>query len=438
MGRFWRSLFNCGQKTVKSNSDSEDKTCRDQKNIPDDITSKNKRNAKSEAERFAKNGDKIINESPRVTRSDVLLKEQNDCESDVFAGTLNNRAVAIKVVNKEFTSEAIQESEILSKLEHHENIIKFHFKFDDFDYTYIVTEHYKTSLEDYIQIKEGDKDLSAKELCLQLTEAVNFIHKKKVIYLNLNPENIHIVGSRGVQKAKLTNFSSAAQLTGVNTELRNDIPLIDGFIAPEHNSTNEKQDFATDIYMLGCLFYYIITNGLKLPRCLNKNQQSNTFGLLKSYQARCKTSDVVLCFDIALQMIWFLKDRRTSTDLILKHPFFWTTEKLLTYIIDVAVRIEENDRDFKKKLEIKRKNVVGENWSEGLDNIYQELSKGRPYNRSSVTDLVKTIRNRIVHSSTSRVAEVMGSSKEDLKNYWLEKFPHLIPHLYRTMNGNYR
>ncbi|CAO1401087.1 unnamed protein product [Diamesa hyperborea] len=438
MESFWRIFFTCG-KEIK-NSESEDAIGRKLENIPHDIITKNKRTAKKEKkeEGFTCNGDEIINESPKVTISDVFLREHNYNQSDVFSGTLNNRDVAIRVIKKEFTSEAIKESELLSKLEHHEHIIKFHFKFHNNDYIYIVTEHYKTSLEDYIETKGGDKDLSAKDICLQLTEAVDFIHKQKVIYLNLNPKNIHIVGSRGVQKVKLTNFTNAVQWTEENSDLKEEIPLIDGFIAPEHYSTNVKQDFATDIYMLGCLFYYIITNGLKLPNCMYKQEQSKVFEKFNKYQTGRKTSDVVMCFDITTQMIWFLKEKRTSIELILKHPFFWSTEKLLTYIIDVAVRIEEKDKNFFNKLETKKRNVVGNDWTRGLDDIYLEISKGRDYDGTSVVDLVKTIRNRIVHTSTSRVAEVMRSSKEDLKNYWLGKFPHLIPHLYRTMNGNYR
>ncbi|CAO1401108.1 unnamed protein product [Diamesa hyperborea] len=367
-------------------------------------------------------GRKVINECPKVTISNTLLKEQNYDESDVFAGTLNSRDVAIRVIKKEFSSEAIKESELLSKLEHHENIIKFHFKLEDLDYIYIITEHYKTSLEDYVEKSEKDKEFGDEEICLQLTKAVDFLHKQNVLYLNLNPENIHIVGSRGVLKAKLTNF-------------RFDSPSIDGFNAPEFNSKNEKYGFPTDIYMLGCLFYYIITNGLKLPNFMHKKQQSKIFDKLNKYQAKCKTSDVVLCFDITLQMLWFNKSDRALIKTVLEHPFFWTTEKLLTYIIDVAVRIEEKDKNFYKRLETNSKVVVGKDWSRGLNGIYLELSKGRVYNTSSVVDLVKVLRNQIAHTNSSKVAETMGSNKEDLLYYFLEMFPHLIPHLYRVMNA---
>ena len=370
-------------------------------------------------------GSKVINESPEVKISNTLLKEQNYYESDVFAGTLNGRDVAIRVINKEFTSEAIQESEILSKLEHHENIIKFHFKFNDFNHTYVITEYYKTSLESYVQMSEEDKDLSAKEMCLQLTRAVDFLHQQKLLYLNLNPENVHIVGSRRVQKAKLTNFSN-----------RSDIAILDGFKPPELNTqTKEIKEYPTDIYMLGCLFFYIITNGLKLPNLKQKNQQKNIFAKINSYQAENNRPDVVLCFDITEQMLWFKKNDRALIETILEHPFFWTTEKLLNYIIEVAVRIEKRDKIFYKKMEKNSKNIVGNDWTTGLDDIYEDISNKRVYNVSSVVDLVRVLRNQIAHTNSSRVAETMGDSKEDLMHYWLEKFPRLIPHLYFVMNA---
>lgn len=380
------------------------------------------------------NGRKIINTSPKVIISKVLLKQHSLYESNVFAGSLDDRPVAIRTIKKEFNLEAVKESELLMKLDNHENIIKFHFKFENIEQIYIITEFYDTSLEDYIKMDNEHKSLSAKQICLQLTKAVDFMHKQKVLYLNLNPHNIHIVGSNGMQKIKLTNFKSARLLTDKNTTRTADGSLLNGFIAPEQHLSHEKQFISTDIYMLGCTFYYIITNGLKLNSIKNQNQENGLFGALRSYQANNKSSDVILGLDITLKMLYVLKPKRTSTAMILKHPYFWSTEELLNYIIEVSIRIEEKDMPFLRKLESRSKYVVGCDWTIELKDIYEDISNTRNYNGRSVKDLVQAIRNRIVHTSTTRVLEVMGSSKDDLKNYWLEMFPHLIPHLYNTMN----
>lgn len=437
MGGFWKKLLNCyGQEVSREN---KDKGSRMGYSTEKTISNCIKIFEHGGGVEILRHGNKVINDIPKVIISKTPLRLQKEDESDVFAGTLNERAVAIKVVNMEFASEAIRECEILSKLKNHESIIKLHFEIERIDVIFIILEYFETSLEDYVQMTEEDKDLSAKEICQQLTEAVDFIHKQKVVFLNLNPQNVHLVnvGSHGIQKVKLTNFSNAVQLTDNNTDLRT-IRLLNGFVAPEYLSANGGQGFATDIFMLGCIYYYIITNGLKLPRIKDKNQEPKFLGTIQSYQAKNKSSDVVLCLDIASKMTCYMKNKRASTELILKHPFFWSTEKLLNYIIEVAVRIEEKDKTFFTKLESKRKHVVGNDWKKGLEDIYEDISNKREYNGSSVIDLVKAIRNRIVHASTSRVTDVMGSSKEDLKNYWLEMFPYLVPHLYHTMNAHYR
>ncbi|CAO1416967.1 unnamed protein product [Diamesa serratosioi] len=453
MGGFWKSIFQCYGNN--KSSESVDKRLRkDNPNKSDNnIVVESKVGCKNDIRKrrnetskkfvitdatIANNSSKIINNSPKVILTKTLLNKQKDFEFPVFAGSLNKRSVAIRIMKKEFDLEAVQESELLMKLDNHESIIKFHFKFEDIEKIYIITEYYETSLEDYVNKTDEQKALSVKQLCLQITEAVDFIHKHKIIYLNLNPQNIYILGSHDTEKVKLTNFSSAGQLTDKNTDLKQSVPLMDGFSAPEQHSLTEKQNLSTDIFMLGCTFYYIITNGLKLFKMINRNQENKLLGALHRYQEKNKSSDVVLGFDITIKMLNFIKNKRASTELILKHPFFWSSEELLNYIIDVSVRIEERDWRFLNKLETKSKFVVGMDWTVQLVDIYEDISNKRNYNGKSVKDLVQAIRNRIVHTSSSRVIEVMGSSKEDLKNYWLEMFPHLIPHLYQAMNTKFR
>jgi len=113
--------------------------------------------------------------------------------------------------------------------------------------------------------------LPHKEILKQSTEAVNFLHGLGLIHRNLHPDNFLIQRTGDANSpftVKLTDF----QLT---KDWEHDINISKSFswsawIVPEQENTplrtqDEKrkadEDPKTDVFIMGCYFYYVFTGG---------------------------------------------------------------------------------------------------------------------------------------------------------------------------------
>ncbi len=122
----------------------------------------------------------------------------------------------------------------------------------------------------------GGRDISAqdilkalphKEILKQSTEAVNFLHGLGLIHRNLHPDNFliqQITGDNNQFIIKLTDFQ-------LSKDWEKDIKMSKSFswsswIVPEHQAaealSTTGEDSKTDVFIMGCYFYYVLTGGL--------------------------------------------------------------------------------------------------------------------------------------------------------------------------------
>jgi len=126
-------------------------------------------------------------------------------------------------------------------------------------------------------IKEGQlfaqdilKVLPHKEILKQSAEAVNFLHGLGLIHRNLHPDNFLIQRTSNAISSftvKLTDF----QLTKdweKNAELSKSfswsdwiVPEPAGSFTSEEDKRKVDEDPKTDVFTLGCYFYYVLTGG---------------------------------------------------------------------------------------------------------------------------------------------------------------------------------
>ena len=173
---------------------------------------------------------------------------------------------------------------------------------------------------------------------------------------------------------------------------------------------------SVDIFALGCLFYYTLTNGGhpygdRFEREVNimKNAK-NLDGLATFGEEGTEASDLITqmldpeaserC--VVFSFLWSARLNffyRPDTTTCLLHPFFWDSSRRLNFLQDASDRFEIMCRDPKDpnllNLEKDAINIVGPDWHARLDRAFTEnLGKFRKYDGKSVQDLLRALRNK--------------------------------------------
>ncbi len=185
----------------------------------------------------------------------------------VFRGldTTLGRTVAVKVVAKENTDEETlrrfrNEAQSAARLDH-PNIARVYFVGEDRGWNYIVFEYI-----DGVNIRDRVRDNGplpieeAISYTLQIAEAVGHAAQREVVHRDIKPSNILVMQDG---RAKLVDMglarlhqveSNANDLTATGVTLG----TFD-YISPEQARDPRLADVRSDLYSLGCTFYYMLT-----------------------------------------------------------------------------------------------------------------------------------------------------------------------------------
>jgi serine/threonine-protein kinase/endoribonuclease IRE1 len=166
-------------------------------------------------------------------------------------------------------------------------------------------------------------------------------------------------------------------------------------------SMNHSQTISVDIFSMGCVYYYVLSQGDHLFGDTIKRQAnilSNEYDMKKMLSQSGKPYQSILAAQLLEEMIARDPSKRPSAEAVLKHPMFWREEKILAFLQDVSDRIEKLDiyTDPLKTLERNAKFVVRDDWQSHLDeSIREDLRKHRDYHCISVRDLLRALRNKV-------------------------------------------
>ena len=175
----------------------------------------------------------------------------------------------------------IREAKLTGNLEH-PNIIKVHeIGFYDSSKPYFTMELKSgDSLKDIlIALNKKDKSYLARYklrsllvIFLKVCDAVSYSHSRKVIHLDIKPENIQVGDFGEVMLcdwglAKVIGLEDLGEGGDLvldpnllnNLTLNSEIKGTPGYMAPEQVAKNAEKDERTDIYSLGALLYSILT-----------------------------------------------------------------------------------------------------------------------------------------------------------------------------------
>jgi hypothetical protein len=158
------------------------------------------------------------------------------------------------------------EIKIIREITHH-NIIRYYCNERDKDFVYIAMELAKCSLYDYIVHKKKYPEIpfDQKYILNQTCKGLKHLHSKNIIHHDLKPHNILLFIEDSKTKAKISDFgiSKSSESQTQTTSLSGTF----GWIAPECLRKNKEQTSginrkARDIFSLGCVFHYVLTEGI--------------------------------------------------------------------------------------------------------------------------------------------------------------------------------
>lgn len=410
----------------------------------------------------------------------------------VFKGSFGGRDVAVKRMLKEFYDVASHEVSLLQQHDDHPNVIRYFDKETAGSFLYIALELCPASLLDVIERPKDypllvpSSGLNTPNILKQITSGIHYLHTLKIVHRDIKPHNIlvsapklTIANPSTTQPPRLliSDFGLCKKLEGDQNSFRATTAFAagtSGWRAPEllvdddpllkaansalnpatadmtNNSeplvvdpqTNRRATRAIDIFSLGCVFYYCLTQGshpfdkdgkfMREANIVKGLYNLDALTILGDYQWEAKV--------LVGQMLSHNPRERPDAATILTHPFFWGAEDRLEFLCHVSDAFEsekynEREDDLSKPLAYLESYapLISEDYSgdflRALPQPFKDtLGKQRKYKGESLLDLLRALRNKKNHyeDMPDAVKERVGPLPAGYLGFWSRKFPSLL------------
>lgn len=188
--------------------------------------------------------------------------------------TMMNRAVALKIISKELGKDAaalerfFTEARAVAALDH-PNIVHAYDVANEGDRYYLVMEYVEGRDLQRIVEEKGPLDFAlAADYMRQAAEGLAHAHSRDMIHCDIKPANL-LVNQQGVIKILDMGMARAVGVKaqpadGSSPEDQAILGTVD-YMAPEQAEGVEKLDRRSDIYSLGCTFYFTLIGRPPFP-----------------------------------------------------------------------------------------------------------------------------------------------------------------------------
>ncbi|CAL8069950.1 unnamed protein product [Orchesella dallaii] len=188
----------------------------------------------------------------------------------VCRGKLGNRFVAVKIVHSNLLGgiqQVLHEVKVLQHCDAHENVVRYFGTKQIGDIILIALELCDSSLKEWVATNTIDRLIPPVEVLRQITTGLAWLHSQNIVHRDLKPENILLVSH--VNKVKLADFGLSRQMMDGNSFVAtSNTGGTPGWMAPEilvcmaEGYQNQcKFTYASDVFSLGCVYYYVLTDG---------------------------------------------------------------------------------------------------------------------------------------------------------------------------------
>lgn len=313
---------------------------------------------------------------------------------------------------------------LCTPVNNNENIIKFFGYYHENDYYPLVLELALADLNIFMknkndEFKEHWMKIDCKKILFDVANGIQCLHQNQpsIMHLDLKPENILIVDRNGdgnlracvadFGKSKLSvKTHCVATCSGaVGTKDWYSPEMINLNEMPRNKNFRYQITVKSDIYQLGLIFGYILVD-----REFHTKKNKNKYGgfeikqnILTCYrQKKFKSegfNDFITEFLIR-NMIKEIPEERFDAESVIKNPFFWTEEKIESFLSQIKEDHKGHLRDPKQSelidLRARSKVFCGLSWMEIIDEseVAREknrFSKTSKLNENSFLDLLDFI-----------------------------------------------
>ena len=199
--------------------------------------------------------------------------------------------------------------------------------------------------------------------------------------------------------------------------------------------SNRRATRAIDIFSLGLVFFYVLTNGSHPFDCGDRymrevnirkgNHSLQLLDVLGDYAFEAK--------DVVASMLAPDPKARPGAQEVMAHPFFWSAKKRLAFLCDVSDHFEKEIRDPPSPalLELERHahEVTKGDFLRVLPREFiDSLGKQRKYTGSRMLDLLRALRNKRNHyeDMSESLKRAVGPLPEGYLGFWTVRFPSLL------------
>ena len=332
--------------------------------------------------------------------------------------------------------------DILRKIGSHQNIVRIFIccsvENTSVQKLIILTELCDANLEDKITAKQvGEKRIFFKPPCSdnlpfhldllhQTAHGLKYLHDKRIIHCNIHPSNVLLtLTSQNQTVAKLGGFRYSKQLPDQKEVFISWLETTATFMARECHEKLWSRE--SDIFALGILMYYTLTNGehpfdfLSSPtRKINTIKET----IINEEDARINEDHLTSETDeekytqstMIRQMLNHNPEERLKIEEVLYHPTFYTAERKLEFFLKIRESLrkvwELEESSLKKKIEASIqgywKNLAPEEMYRDYPYFITSYSKknrkrlcgdsASEDDTVNLSNFLTTLRNKVVHA----------------------------------------
>ncbi|KAF9765184.1 hypothetical protein IL306_002583, partial [Fusarium sp. DS 682] len=338
-------------------------------------------------------------------------------------------------------------------------------------FLYIALERCAASLADVVEKPNYFRELAnagrhdLPNILYQITNGISHLHELRIVHRDLKPQNILVnMGKDGKPRMLVSDFGLCKKLEGGQSSFgattgraagtsgwRAPELLLDddaregammeastqsgsGSVLVDDNMMPRRATRAIDIFSLGLVFFYVLTNGShpfdcgdRYMREVNIRKGQYNLSLLDSlgdfaYEAK----------DLIASMLEADPKARPTAKEIMAHPFFWSPKKRLAFLCDVSDHFEKEPRDPPSPALAELERHAGDVTHDFLKvlprDFVESLGKQRKYTGSRLLDLLRALRNKKNHyeDMPDALKRAVGPLPEGYLSFWTVRFPMLL------------